>query len=141
MTPALPAFRLWTPGIHDGAWPVRAGIYAAVFRLRRRRRIAVGRLGTLRFEPGAYVYVGSAQRNLEARLRRHALREKPMRWHIDHLSTRAPMLGALVLEAPKSGECALAAALGRELRVAAPRFGASDCRCPSHLFRMDGVAI
>lgn len=33
-------------------------------------------------------------------------------------------------------ECLLAAAVGslRGAAVAAPRFGASDCRCPSHLF-------
>ncbi len=111
-----------------------AGVYIAVFQLDRPGRIQVGRLGRFDFPAGFYLYVGSAQRGLSARLERHARKKKPLRWHIDYLSVRAEMLGELVAEGPRSLECELAAKLGEMFRLAVPGFGASDCRCPGHLF-------
>ena len=111
-----------------------SGVYIAVFRLARPCRIQVGKLGRFDFPAGFYLYVGSAQRGLSARLDRHARKKKPMRWHIDYLSAKAEMLGELVAEGPRSLECELAAKLGKEFPLAVPRFGSSDCRCPGHLF-------
>ena len=111
-----------------------AGCYIAVFRLPRARVIRVGRLGRFRFEAGVYLYVGSAQGNLEKRLDRHARKRKPLRWHIDYLSAKAEMLGAVIVPGPKRRECVIAADLARTFERAAPGFGASDCRCPGHLF-------
>jgi sugar fermentation stimulation protein A len=110
------------------------GVYIAIFRLVRRTSARVGSLGAVDFQPGYYFYVGSAQRNMDARLARHARRSKPLRWHIDYLSSRAKMLGAVVLNAPKDAECRLAARLGEAYRRCVPRFGASDCGCAGHLF-------
>jgi sugar fermentation stimulation protein A len=110
------------------------GVYIAVFRLLRRRRIRVGRLGQFLFEPGYYFYVGSAQKNLSARLDRHARRRKPLRWHIDYLSCRATMIGAVIVPGPRRRECKLAEELSARFKRVVPRFGASDCRCPGHLF-------
>ncbi|MFO7899489.1 MAG: GIY-YIG nuclease family protein [Planctomycetota bacterium] len=110
-----------------------AGVYVAVFRLARARRIRVGRLGEFRFPAGYYLYAGSAQRHLEARLDRHARADKPPHWHVDYLSAEAEMIGALVAPGPKSRECELAAELADRFALAVPRFGASDCRCPGHL--------
>ena len=118
-------------------WAVRvvdSGVYIAVFRLPNRCRITVGRLGTFWFEPGFYFYAGSAQRNLTARIDRHARRDKPQRWHIDYLSSRATMLGAITLPGSRSRECELACELRSRFALAVPGFGASDCRCPGHLF-------
>jgi sugar fermentation stimulation protein A len=112
-----------------------AGLYIAVFHLPVGRRIRVGRLGRVSFPPGVYLYVGSAQRNLGARLARHARRVKPLRWHVDYLSTKAQMLGAIVVPGGRDGECRLAAELARAYPRAAAGFGASDCRCGGHLFR------
>ena len=113
------------------------GVYVAVFRLRLGRRIQVGQLGLLAFKAGFYAYVGSAQRNLLARLRRHGSRlRKPLRWHIDYLSVRATMLGALVFDGPKALECRLARYLANAGAEVVSRFGCSDCRCRSHLFRL-----
>jgi sugar fermentation stimulation protein A len=122
---------------------MNGGVYIAVFRLAQARRIRVGRLGTFGFAAGAYLYVGSASRNLSARLARHARRRKPLHWHVDYLSGKAPMLGAVLIppdwRGPRtacpvgSAECRiaadLAAAHGRPVRG----FGASDCRCGGHL--------
>ena len=68
------------------------GLYIAVFALTRRLRLRVGALGSFTFRAGVYLYVGSAQRNLAARVERHGRKDKPLRWHIDYLSTKATML-------------------------------------------------
>ena len=112
------------------------GIYVAPFHLRQSGRIRVGRLGSIEFKRGMYVYVGSAQRNLLARLRRHGRHCKPRRWHINYLSVRATMIGALVLEGPKALECRLARILANAGAEVVSGFGCSDCRCRSHLFRL-----
>jgi len=112
------------------------GIYIAVFQLDAEKEIEIGRLGRFRFLPGFYFYVGSAQRNLGARLARHARREKPLRWHIDYLSLHARMLGAIVMQGTRRAECALARRLAALSPHAIPGFGASDCRCRGHLFHL-----
>jgi len=109
------------------------GLYIAVFYLPKARAIRVGRLGRLAFRRGFYLYVGSAQRGLEARLERHGRKRKPRRWHIDHLSAHAEMLGAVVVPGPRSRECKLAEELAGKFERVVPGFGASDCRCPGHL--------
>ena len=113
---------------------VDSGVYIAILQLSTRRRITVGRLGTFLFRPGVYFYVGSAQRNLTARIERHARKDKPLRWHIDYLSSRATMLGTIILPGSRSRECELARELRSLFAAAVPGFGASDCRCPEHLF-------
>ena len=110
------------------------GVYIAVFDLPEARHISVGKLGRILFRRGVYFYVGSAQRNLSARLERHSRKSKPMRWHIDYLSVRAEMLGSITIAAQRRRECELAKELAVMFESAAPGFGASDCRCGGHLF-------
>lgn len=110
------------------------GIYVLVVRLRRASRVRVGRKGVRPFGPGWYCYVGSAQRALEARLDRHGRSRKRRHWHIDGLTGVGEVVGAWVVEAPKSAECALAGELARRGEVEAG-FGASDCGCEGHLMR------
>jgi sugar fermentation stimulation protein A len=112
---------------------VDGGVYIAIFQLSTRRRISVGRLGTFWFQPGVYFYVGSAQRNLTARIERHGRTDKPLRWHVDYLSSQAIMLGAIILPGARSRECELARELRSRVTVVIPGFGSSDCRCPGHL--------
>ena len=113
---------------------VDKGLYIAIFELPQSRRITVGRLGRFQFESGLYLYVGSAQRNLTARLARHGRRSKLRRWHIDYLSAHARMVEAITLDGPKSLECRLATTLSGRFVRPVPHFGASDCRCRGHLF-------
>jgi sugar fermentation stimulation protein A len=110
-----------------------SGLYVAVFQLDRAEFLQIGRLGRFAFAPGFYFYVGSARRNRTARLTRHARRDKPQRWHIDYLSCRAEMLGAILADPGRWSECALAEALADRMQRSPPRFGAGDCRCPGHL--------
>lgn len=111
-----------------------AGIYIAIFYIPNDRTIHVGRLGQLRFRQGIYFYVGSAQRNLSARLERHSRKSKPLHWHIDYLSAKAEMLGAITIDGSQELECKVAQDLGEIFELVIPGFGASDCRCDGHLF-------
>jgi sugar fermentation stimulation protein A len=110
------------------------GLYIAVFLLTRQRRLRIGALGSFTFQAGVYLYVGSAQRNLTARIERHGRRDKPLRWHIDYLSAKARMLGAILVPGSRRRECQLA----RKVADLHPRivagFGSSDCGCEGHLF-------
>ena len=110
------------------------GVYIAVFYLPEAQDISIGRLGRFHFQRGYYFYAGSAQRNLAARLERHGRRTKTMRWHVDYLSVRAEMLGAITIAGTRDRECELAKELAGICERAAPGFGASDCRCGGHLF-------
>jgi sugar fermentation stimulation protein A len=118
---------------------LKSGTYIAVFALPQGRPIQVSKLGRFWFEPGIYLYVGSAQRNLPARLARHTRRVKPLRWHIDYLSTKAAMIGAMVVPGPRERECELAGELRHMYEPAVPGFGASDCGCGGHLFYAPGL--
>lgn len=111
-----------------------SGVYIAVFYLAKAGHISVGGLGRIFFRTGIYFYVGSAQRNLSARLERHGRKHKPLRWHIDYLSCKAEMLGAITIDGPRQCECRLAKKLRAMFESAIPNFGSSDCRCGGHLF-------
>jgi len=120
---------------------VESGIYIAIFHLPKTGKITVGKPGTFNFRKGFYFYVGSAQRNLSARLARHARKKKPLRWHIDYLSTKAKMLGAITIGGPRDLECQLAKKLSDMFESVVPGFGASDCRCSGHLFYVKDLSI
>lgn len=111
-----------------------SSLYIAVFYLPKVQKVRVGKLGQFRFKKGTYFYVGSAQRNLSARLKRHSNKKKPLKWHIDYLSARAKMLGAITIPGPRKYECELAKELSGMFELCAPGFGASDCHCSGHLF-------
>lgn len=86
------------------------------------------------------MYVGSAMGGLAARLARHHRAGKRLHWHIDYLlhdpGTR--LLQSLPIAGPVRLECPLAREVAGLAEEAVPRFGCSDCRCPSHLFRFTG---
>lgn len=114
-----------------------SGLYVVWLQLETPVRVTVGALGEINFAPGVYGYVGSAQRNRAARLRRHFKEEKPLRWHFDYLRPRGKVRAAACLPGDKAGECRLAARLVERFggRREPRRFGSSDCRCRGHLIR------
>ena len=98
-------------------------------------RVAIGRFGVFDFPAGLYCYTGSARRNLEARIRRHLVREKRLRWHIDYLLAAADVK-IVEVRRYSGAECAINQRTAGCIPV--PGFGASDCRqaCGSHLKRI-----
>lgn len=114
------------------------GSYLLVLRLDRRKRMRVGRLGLVAFARGYYVYVGSAMRNMSARIAWHRRKGKRPRWHVDYLRRHADALVAIPLSSPRREECGVAQAVAKVLDVGLAGFGCSDCRCGTHLFRSAG---
>jgi sugar fermentation stimulation protein A len=110
------------------------GSYLLLLRLDERRRIAAGALGERDFAAGYYCYVGSAAKNLKARMQRHLRRRKKFHWHIDYLREHCHVVACLPIRSADSLECGLARAVADIAEGSVPRFGSSDCLCPSHLF-------
>ncbi|MBM4400915.1 MAG: GIY-YIG nuclease family protein, partial [Crenarchaeota archaeon] len=99
--------------------------------------VSVGAFGKLTFEKGLYAYVGSAQANLEQRIKRHFRKKKRKFWHVDYLldNDAAKIAKVFSKHANKSEECEIAKAIG-EIGEPVDGFGCSDCSCKSHLFRI-----
>lgn len=118
--------------------PTERGTYVLVLRLAAPARLTVGRLGAFDFPAGWYGYVGSAcgPGGLRGRLAHHLAPVRRPHWHIDYLRAVAPIEAVWCSAGNAAQEHAWAAALGQlpGAAIVAPRFGASDCRCPAHLF-------
>lgn len=117
-----------------------AGVYRLAIQVLRPLRLQVGALGECLFPAGRYVYCGSAQRNLRARITRHCRKRKNRHWHIDYLLAHpaVQVVGVETFAAGKHGECDLVARARRAGgRVVIPGFGAGDCQtrrvCGAHL--------
>ncbi len=113
------------------------GTYLLLLWLEEDREIEIGRLGSLVFPRGYYLYIGSARGTggLRARLARHCRRGNHPRWHIDYLCYHANLIEIWALESDQRLECLWAQQLAQFSQVRPlPHFGSSDCRCPSHLF-------
>ena len=136
----LPRFcdrRLERPAFRVLEMPVGPGTYALLLTSSTRRRVEIGRLGTLRTRRGVYVYVGSAfgPGGLSARVGHHLHVTPRPRWHMDYLrSVTAPHRCWYTLD-PQRREHNWAKVLaGLPYAVIPIRgFGSSDCGCPSHL--------
>jgi Uri superfamily endonuclease len=117
--------------------PRQPGTYVLILRLPRPAPIDVGRLGEWRFPAGWYAYAGSARGpgGLVARISRHLRSSKPSHWHIDYLRQKAHPVEVWYATGVQKRECAWAHALSGLPGALVPvsRFGASDCRCSSHL--------
>ena len=113
------------------------GSYLLILKLRRSKRISVGRLGKLYFKKGFYIYVGSAMAHLSKRMERHCRLKKRPHWHIDYLRKVAQFHSIFPISSSSKLECKIAKALSRRLGWKVSGFGSSDCRCESHLFGME----
>jgi Uri superfamily endonuclease len=111
----------------------RRGSYILLMLLSQGSTIQAGSLPPGYFPAASYAYVGSAMGGFKSRLARHLRAEKKRHWHIDYLLERADITGLILCQTEARVECAIARALSGQL-ASVPGFGASDCRCPSHLF-------
>lgn len=109
-------------------------LYAIHLHLSSEVKVEVGRLGSFLFEKGDYIYVGSAKRNILARINRHKKEEKVQKWHFDYLRPHGVITKIITYET-SIGECQLAEKLRKKSEGHFPikKFGSTDCRCPSHL--------
>ena len=112
------------------------GIYCLTIKLVKKHTIRVGCLGNFGFPRGFYVYVGSAQNNLEDRIERHLQRDKKMHWHIDYLLHYGQVSCVHTYAAEKNAECMLSQKIGniKNAVILVSGFGSSDCSCASHLY-------
>jgi Uri superfamily endonuclease len=112
------------------------GVYVITIWLSRDVKKKVGSLGVKLFEKGLYAYVGSAQNNVRKRVERHLSDSKNVFWHIDYLleSDFASVPNAYVKQGGKEEECRI---VSRIKGTPVQGFGSSDCKCGSHLFRID----
>lgn len=115
------------------------GSYALIFSLTIPVQVTVGRLGLLNFEPGQYIYCGSAlgPGGMRARISHHVYAASKPHWHIDWLRPYATFEGVCCRAGREKIECCWQQAflLLKGVAIAAVGFGASDCRsgCRAHL--------
>jgi Uri superfamily endonuclease len=116
--------------------PSGPGTYVLLLWLPAACHLSIGRALESDLAPGYYLYVGSALRGLRGRLRRYLVGPERVHWHIDYLLTAAQPAEIWFREGTERLECAWASRLAQSdiLASAMPRFGSSDCRCPTHLF-------
>lgn len=114
------------------------GVYVLAISINKNITIRVGALGIKDFKRGLYAYVGSAQDNLEKRIERHVRKTKKKFWHIDYLldDDAVEVIDVFCKEAGKKEECELAKEL-RAKAIPVEGFGSSDCKCTSHLFKLE----
>lgn len=118
------------------------GIYVLIIQVGEDIDINVGALGTKFFTKGLYAYIGSAQTNMEQRIKRHLRKQKQKFWHIDYLLENATVEITKVFfkKANKTEECKIARTIS-EKRKPISGFGCSDCNCKSHLFKIDNCSF
>jgi len=109
------------------------GCYILIARIDKNSRLKVGKLGLISFNKGYYAYVGSALNGLEQRVNRHLRKNKKIFWHIDYLLRKTIIKNIFYKQSAKREECKFAKELEKHFKIIKD-FGATDCRCRSHLF-------
>jgi Uri superfamily endonuclease len=116
----------------------RPGTYALLLLSATDAVIRVGRLGNLRFQPGFYVYIGSAlgPGGIRGRLGHHMRPVERPHWHIDYLRKKTTVVAVWFCYNLKSREHEWAKRFAALPGASVPMvgFGSSDCNCGSHLF-------
>lgn len=123
------------------------GVYTLVIFFRHLRTIRIRKHVSIVLEPGLYLYTGSAlgygSTSLEARIRRHCVRQKTKFWHIDRILAcrTSQIVAVLFAETSRKAECGLNKALleCRNFSIVAKGIGSSDCRCNSHFLAAKGT--
>ncbi len=125
-------------GDFSGNLPLSSGTYALLLVLPQNVQLRIGALGEYHFSAGWYVYVGSAlgPGGLAARVGRHIGVTGRSHWHIDYLTRLAATVQVIWHMGEERLECSWAQSVGRcrGAKLVVARFGASDCRCNTHLW-------
>jgi len=110
--------------------------YILVIKVSKDLKIRVGRLGEVFFKYGDYIYIGSAEGCLEARLQRYLKKEKRIFWHIDYLLENQKVKILQIWTIDKKVECQTAEVFYQDpiTEIIKKGFASSDCKCLTHLF-------
>jgi Uri superfamily endonuclease len=131
--------------MNASVFPAAPGDYVLWLDLPAAAQLTIGRLGVFDFTAGVYAYGGGARGpgGLAGRLRHHAAPAQRPHWHIDYLRAVARLTDVWWRASPTPQEHAWAHALAGlpGARLIAPRFGASDCGCPSHCYTFAAVPV
>ncbi len=116
-----------------------SGSYILIIEIREKCEISIGKLGIIAFQAGYYAYIGSAMNfQLYNRVHRHIKpkSQKKMHWHIDYLLAHdfSRIVKILLFPSHKREECCISHEFHRNYPIFIPKFGSSDCECPSHLY-------
>ncbi|MFW9805550.1 MAG: DUF123 domain-containing protein [Candidatus Thorarchaeota archaeon] len=123
------------------------GAYALIIQVDKAVTVKIKSLRHFTFEPGVWIYVGSAMGNgstsLENRLHRHFRKEKTIYWHIDYLlDIGTELVEAIWAESEHCIECDIAQAISNHPNYSSGLggFGSSDCQrgCVAHIFQYHG---
>lgn len=118
-------------------FPTDQGTYILILNLPAPTQVTIGKLGTFDLALGYYTYAGSAfgAGGLRGRLKHHLTPITRPHWHIDYLRQAAPLHEVWYTASPIVHEHPWAAHLQSLVgaTIPMPRFGASDCTCPTHL--------
>ena len=119
----------------------KPGTYALVLPASSNRSIAIGKLGTIKIKSGYYVYVGSAfgPGGVKARIEHHQKKSSRPHWHMDYLAACLPPDEVWYSYDQERREHQWVKVLAglKEASIPLDGFGASDCRCNSHLLFFD----
>jgi sugar fermentation stimulation protein A len=117
------------------------GSYMLILNLDADKEITIGKLGNIFLKKGFYIYIGSAMKDLTARIERHKRKRKNLFWHIDYLREHADIVHALPIRSSSRLECDIAGSLRKISDGRIKGFGCSDCECDSHLFYMEKYPV
>jgi Uri superfamily endonuclease len=116
----------------------KPGTYALILSCSTNIRVQIGRLGTMRLQPGYYIYLGSGlgPGGLRARIAHHQKPSLRPHWHIDYLRAHTRFHSIWFSYESRRREHQWARVVWRIRDATAPLFGfgASDCNCRSHLY-------
>lgn len=125
--------------------PNTPGTYILLTQLEHPLKLQIGRLGAFELTAGIIAYVGSAHGpgGLHARITRHCRVDKTLHWHIDALTTTAPVSAVWFSTSLERLECTWANTLAvlDGVSMPVPGFGSSDCACRTHLFTLPHTVI
>ena len=126
--------------------PRNKGTYLLVIKCSKNISFKIGSLGTITLKSqDIYIYVGSAfnRGGLACRIRRHLkYREKKTFWHIDYvLNINTGCKVAMVIIIPERKVEHIIAEQFSTMFKYIPKFGSTDCKCPSHFFILEHTSL
>jgi|TARA_B100001971_G_scaffold125675_1_gene115725 Uri superfamily endonuclease len=124
------------------------GVYSVLLQIPKDLTLKIGKLGSLSFLGGFYVYTGSAMGpgGISKRVSRHLKAKKKMFWHIDYVTDnpRIKVIAVFRAESKQKLECKVNKSIVLSLSASIiSGFGSTDCQesCGGHLLFLKDAAF